>query len=188
MEGTTGLRLCAARVGAWDRARPVRRVPEGARVARGVLRRVRARECRCAVCLDALQRATAVGACLHRFCRRCIEDALRRSRSACPACNAPVPSHRALRDDTRFQRIVDFLSHAAPDNATSDGDEEGDEETPSPSPNTCFACSKEAAAALERQRQAVAAAEAEAQAARRNQEKTMEQEQEQEQQQEQQQQ
>lgn len=162
-DGTAGNRLSAARVGAWDRARPVRRVPADARVARGVLRRVCERECRCAVCLDTLCRATAVGACLHRFCRPCIEDALRRARSACPACKAPVHSHRVLREDARFQRLVDFLARAA---TTTTAPDSADGDSTAAAGHTCFACSKEAAAALERQRRAVAAAEAEAGAAR----------------------
>ena len=163
-DGTGGNRLGAARVSAWDRARPVRRVPAGARVPRGVLRRLCERECRCAVCLDTLQRATAVGACLHRFCRPCIEDALRRARSVCPACKAQVHSHRVLRADARFQRLVDFFARAT---AATEGDDNSDNSDTSgtaaaAAAHPCFACSKEAAAALERQRRAVAAAEAEA--------------------------
>ena len=156
-DGTAGNRLGAARVSAWDRARPVRRVPAGARVPRGVLRRLCERECRCAVCLDTLQRATAVGACLHRFCRPCIEDALRRARSVCPACKAQVHSHRVLRADARFQRLVDFFARA-----TAADDDNNSDTAAAAAAHPCFACSKEAAAALERQRRAVAAAEAEA--------------------------
>ena len=152
MSGLNG-RLRVGCLSEWDTRRPVRHVPSRRKVPAKVLLRLFESECRCAVCLDSLNGATAVCACLHRFCRPCIEGSIRMAKPVCPTCKASVPSHRVVRDDTRFQMIVDYLEKVAAKHA-NDAPDTKDEH------HACFACSKEAAEAQERQKQAAAAAAA----------------------------
>ena len=152
-DGVAGNRVRLGGLTDWDVRRPVRPVPSRRKVPAKVLQRLLERECRCAVCLDSMNEATAVCACLHRFCRPCIEGSIRMAKPVCPTCKASVPSHRVVRDDPRYQRIVDFLCKVAAKHA-NDAPETKDEH------HACFACSKEAVEAQERQKQAAAAAAA----------------------------
>ena len=141
----------------WDRRRPVRHIPERPTVSASVLQKLLERECRCAVCLDTVNSTTAVCACLHRFCRPCIEGSIRIAKPVCPTCKASVPSHRVLRDDARFQRIADYLTKIAEKHAKDSSENKSSDDS---NHHTCFACSKEAAEALERQRKAAVDASA----------------------------
>ena len=50
--------------------------------------------------------ATAVSECLHRFCQQCINQSLRHHKKECPQCRVACPSHRNLRKDDVFDRII----------------------------------------------------------------------------------
>eukprot|EP00850_Spirogloea_muscicola_P014182 SM000100S09409 [mRNA] locus=s100:206714:209770:+ [translate_table: standard] len=47
--------------------------------------------------------------CLHRFCRECIDKAMRLGNNECPACRAHCASRRSLRDDPNFDALVAAL-------------------------------------------------------------------------------
>jgi Zinc finger, C3HC4 type (RING finger) len=63
--------------------------------------------CTCRVCLDIITETTAVKECLHRFCKRCIETALRLTkRKECPNCRTHLASRRSLSRDHRFDAFI----------------------------------------------------------------------------------
>jgi RNA polymerase subunit RPABC4/transcription elongation factor Spt4 len=43
--------------------------------------------------------------CMHRFCRECLQLALKRRR-VCPLCNKPIATHRAIMPSQWFDRMV----------------------------------------------------------------------------------
>ena len=63
-------------------------------------------ELTCGVCLGIIRGATAVSECLHRFCASCINASLRHHKKECPQCRVACPSHRNLRKDEHFDRII----------------------------------------------------------------------------------
>ncbi len=44
--------------------------------------------------------------CGHRFCGKCIKESLNRCRHECPQCRVHIPTYRACRKDSQFDRIV----------------------------------------------------------------------------------
>jgi len=74
--------------------------------------RLIAAETRCLICRSLLRDPAVVVPCLHRFCRSCIDEALRRrvngvgQAAPCPACRAPVASRRSARDDPRYAALI----------------------------------------------------------------------------------
>ena len=61
---------------------------------------------KCGICLGIIKNCTAIQVCLHRFCRNCIEQSLRRNNKECPICQTPCASRRSLLDDTPFQWFI----------------------------------------------------------------------------------
>ncbi|KDO23260.1 hypothetical protein SPRG_11190 [Saprolegnia parasitica CBS 223.65] len=66
-------------------------------------------ELQCPICLGVLQHTTVVPACLHRFCRVCIDACLACGKHECPTCRAGIPNKRALRADATFDALVQLL-------------------------------------------------------------------------------
>jgi hypothetical protein len=58
----------------------------------------------CAICLDTLTDSRTTP-CLHVFCNVCIKRALW-LKKCCPACRAPIKSHRELRSDVEVASVV----------------------------------------------------------------------------------
>lgn len=83
--------------------RPVRR-NETIRVA---LRDVQ-EQVSCSVCLGIL-RKTTMSPCTHRFCKDCIESALRNTKNECPLCRVHISTKRALKHDSNFDLIIAAL-------------------------------------------------------------------------------
>ncbi|BBM98681.1 E3 ubiquitin-protein ligase RNF1/2 [Marchantia polymorpha subsp. ruderalis] len=61
---------------------------------------------RCPICLGILRNTRTVMECLHRFCRECIDKAMRLGRKECPTCRAHCASRRSLRDDPHFDALI----------------------------------------------------------------------------------
>ncbi|KAA8524343.1 hypothetical protein F0562_010766 [Nyssa sinensis] len=47
--------------------------------------------------------------CMHRFCRQCIDKSMRLGNNECPACRTHCASRRSLRDDPRYDAIIESL-------------------------------------------------------------------------------
>uniref|UniRef100_A0A5B6ZN55 Putative E3 ubiquitin-protein ligase RING1a n=1 Tax=Davidia involucrata TaxID=16924 RepID=A0A5B6ZN55_DAVIN len=47
--------------------------------------------------------------CMHRFCRECIDKSMRLGNNECPACRTHCASRRSLRDDPRYDAIIESL-------------------------------------------------------------------------------
>ncbi|KAA0172148.1 hypothetical protein FNF28_00151 [Cafeteria roenbergensis] len=65
-------------------------------------------ELRCPICRDVLKHTHVVMQCMHRFCRRCIERAVRASH-CCPFCRESIPSRRSTRPDKAFDGLIGML-------------------------------------------------------------------------------
>ncbi|KAI8010573.1 putative E3 ubiquitin-protein ligase RING1a [Camellia lanceoleosa] len=62
----------------------------------------------CPICLGIIKKTRTVMECLHRFCRECIDKSMRMGNNECPACTH-CASRRSLRDDPRFDALIDIL-------------------------------------------------------------------------------
>lgn len=63
-------------------------------------------EVMCPICLDILNHTMTTKECLHRFCRGCINTALRNSNRECPTCRKKIVSGRSLRRDVNFDELI----------------------------------------------------------------------------------
>eukprot|EP00477_Mikrocytos_mackini_P000244 GAHX01000258.1.p1 GENE.GAHX01000258.1~~GAHX01000258.1.p1 ORF type:complete len:105 (-),score=16.89 GAHX01000258.1:207-521(-) len=64
---------------------------------------------KCSVCLNFIQNATVTVNCMHRFCKPCIEQSLRKGKKECPYCKAFCASKRELKRDAEYQNFVDLF-------------------------------------------------------------------------------
>ncbi|GFH44508.1 hypothetical protein CTEN210_00982 [Chaetoceros tenuissimus] len=62
----------------------------------------------CPICFEMFNDPHIVPECCHRFCKRCIEEALEYRRE-CPICRGRVTSRRALRRDEVFGKLMRLL-------------------------------------------------------------------------------
>eukprot|EP00040_Diaphanoeca_grandis_P000721 m.16286 g.16286 ORF g.16286 m.16286 type:complete len:306 (+) comp10972_c0_seq1:104-1021(+) len=63
---------------------------------------------KCPICLSILTETMTTKDCLHRFCNECISKCLQ-VKKECPTCRKKIPSHRHLRRDENFDRLVSTL-------------------------------------------------------------------------------
>ncbi|KAF5950188.1 hypothetical protein HYC85_012181 [Camellia sinensis] len=56
-----------------------------------------------------IKKTRTVMECLHRFCRECIDKSMRMGNNECPACRTHCASRRSLRDDPRFDALIEIL-------------------------------------------------------------------------------
>ncbi|XAR68003.1 Ubiquitin--protein ligase [Bertholletia excelsa] len=63
----------------------------------------------CPICLGIIKKTRTVMECLHRFCRECIDKSMRLGNNECPACRTHCASRRSLRDDPRFDALIEIL-------------------------------------------------------------------------------
>lgn len=62
------------------------------------------REIVCPICLDILNQTRAAPDCLHRFCKKCIEKAVKKE---CPVCRKRLPSKiGSFREDPKFDQLI----------------------------------------------------------------------------------
>uniref|UniRef100_A0A5S6QCT0 RING-type E3 ubiquitin transferase n=1 Tax=Trichuris muris TaxID=70415 RepID=A0A5S6QCT0_TRIMR len=73
-------------------------------------------EITCPICLDTLKDTMRSKECLHRFCRECINRALRTGNKECPTCRAKLPSKRSLIPDPNYDSIISVVT-SAPDSS-----------------------------------------------------------------------
>jgi len=66
-------------------------------------------EFKCPICLQLMSKPTLVMECLHRFCKGCINTALRTGKKRCPSCRTKCPSHRHLRFDESLDKLINTL-------------------------------------------------------------------------------
>ncbi|KAH9748773.1 RING-type domain-containing protein [Citrus sinensis] len=78
------------------------------------------KEVQCPICLELLlvfhfvstgiiRKTRTVMECLHRFCRECIDKAMRLGNNECPACRTHCASRRSLRDDLNYDALIAAL-------------------------------------------------------------------------------
>ncbi|KAG9158691.1 hypothetical protein Leryth_025719 [Lithospermum erythrorhizon] len=67
------------------------------------------KEVQCPICLGIIRKTRTVMECLHRFCRECIDKAMRLGNNECPACRTHCASRRSLRDDPNYDSLIAAL-------------------------------------------------------------------------------
>lgn len=60
----------------------------------------------CPICTGVLKKTMTAKECLHRFCAKCIEQALRSGNKECPVCREKLISRRSLRADAMFDSVI----------------------------------------------------------------------------------
>ncbi|PSC75175.1 E3 ubiquitin-ligase RING1a isoform B [Micractinium conductrix] len=72
--------------------------------------------CRCSICMGIVKNARTVSACMHRFCKDCIEAWLRTQiENNCPQCRAKFASKRDCKADPSFDLLLGALFGDIPD-------------------------------------------------------------------------
>lgn len=66
-------------------------------------------ELMCPICLDMLKDTMTTKECLHRFCSKCINQALSTGKRECPPCRKKLVSRRSLRPDPNFDLLISKL-------------------------------------------------------------------------------
>lgn len=62
------------------------------------------RELVCPICFNILHRTRAAPDCLHRFCEKCVEKAVKKE---CPVCRKKLPSQvKSFREDPKFDQLI----------------------------------------------------------------------------------
>ncbi|XP_059663186.1 putative E3 ubiquitin-protein ligase RING1a isoform X2 [Cornus florida] len=67
------------------------------------------RDVQCPICLGIIKKTRTVMECMHRFCRECIDKSMRLGNNECPACRTHCASRRSLRDDPRYDTIIESI-------------------------------------------------------------------------------
>ena len=77
------------------------------------------REIICPICLEVLNQTRAAPDCLHRFCRRCVDQVVKKE---CPVCHKKLPSQaRSFREDKKFDQLVARIHASYQATRPSDG-------------------------------------------------------------------
>ncbi|GFH55584.1 transcription factor MYB98-like [Chaetoceros tenuissimus] len=63
----------------------------------------------CPICFNPMNDPCIVPECCHRFCYKCIEDAIAKCGKECPICRARITSKRDFRRDELFGRIAEVV-------------------------------------------------------------------------------
>jgi hypothetical protein len=65
-------------------------------------------EIKCLICLDVIHNAHVIQECFHRFCGECIRKC-NFVKNECPACTKKIKTHRSLKPDITFDKIIKAL-------------------------------------------------------------------------------
>ena len=66
-------------------------------------------ELECPICLDPFDNPYMNPECGHRFCYRCIQQAITKSGKECPLCRVKITSKRGLRKDELIGSITNVV-------------------------------------------------------------------------------
>ncbi|KAH0458944.1 hypothetical protein IEQ34_011758 [Dendrobium chrysotoxum] len=67
------------------------------------------KEVECPLCFEIIRKTRAFMECLHRFCKECIDKAMRLGKKECPVCRTRCATRRSLRDDPNFDALIAAL-------------------------------------------------------------------------------
>ncbi|ETO22787.1 hypothetical protein RFI_14407 [Reticulomyxa filosa] len=68
-------------------------------------------ELRCPICLDILTKTMCVKECIHRFCKKCLDRALKTNGKYCPVCYTSVATRQHTRRDISLDNLISYLFH-----------------------------------------------------------------------------
>lgn len=63
---------------------------------------------KCTICLSLFIDPVNIKNCLHKFCRKCIEDYNRKEKKECVICRKPIETRRHMVDDDNMKRISKY--------------------------------------------------------------------------------
>lgn len=61
---------------------------------------------RCSICLSIFNEPVNIKNCLHKFCKKCIEDYNRKIKKECAICRTFIETRRHMRDDINMAKII----------------------------------------------------------------------------------
>jgi hypothetical protein len=61
---------------------------------------------RCRICLDIYDEPVNNKDCLHQFCKKCIEEYIRKFKRECVICRKEIETRRVLREDNKIKEII----------------------------------------------------------------------------------
>lgn len=66
---------------------------------------------RCAICMKIPTRSALSPDCMHRCCKECFEEYLRRGQKhECPTCRKPIGHRRILRQDPLYDGLLKLVN------------------------------------------------------------------------------
>lgn len=66
---------------------------------------------RCNICLEIYSDPVNIKNCLHKFCRRCIEEYNRKFKKECALCRHSIETRRHMREDNTLKNISKSVYH-----------------------------------------------------------------------------
>lgn len=60
---------------------------------------------RCSICYEIYQDPVNIKSCLHKFCKKCIEDYNRKIKKECAICRHPIETRRLMKEDKTIKSI-----------------------------------------------------------------------------------
>ena len=63
----------------------------------------------CIICFDVFVDPMNIKNCMHKFCKKCIEDYNRKVKKECPSCKEPIETRRVLREDIKTKDLSKFF-------------------------------------------------------------------------------
>ena len=64
---------------------------------------------RCSICLSIFTDPTNIKNCLHKFCKKCIEEYNRKIKKECVICRQLIETRRHMRDDVNMKNIGNYF-------------------------------------------------------------------------------
>ena len=60
----------------------------------------------CSICFGIYQDPVNIKSCLHKFCKKCIEDFNRKVKKECVICRHPIETRRLMKEDKKINEII----------------------------------------------------------------------------------
>ena len=64
---------------------------------------------RCSICYEIFEKPVNIKNCLHKFCKKCIENYNRKIKKECAICRHPIETKRLMKDDETIQKIIECI-------------------------------------------------------------------------------
>ena len=79
---------------------------EGIDISPSQIERITKEILTCSICYEIYQDPVNIKSCLHKFCKKCIEDYNRKIKKECVICRHPIETRRLMKEDQKINEII----------------------------------------------------------------------------------